>query len=65
MVDFAPVPEPSSTPTQKLTVQMPRLSVCLELEAARDHLSVMIFQIRMRTLVFDWSACVRPMLFFK
>ncbi|XP_071819504.1 intermembrane lipid transfer protein VPS13A-like isoform X2 [Apostichopus japonicus] len=59
MVDFAPVPEPSSTPTQKLTVQMPRLSVCLELEAARDHLSVMIFQIRMRTLVFDWSACMR------
>ncbi|XP_071478587.1 intermembrane lipid transfer protein VPS13A-like, partial [Diadema antillarum] len=59
MVDFAPPPEPSTVPRQKIQVQVPRLEVHLELEENLDHVALLRLTCGFQGSVIDWSYNLR------
>ncbi|XP_030850036.1 vacuolar protein sorting-associated protein 13A [Strongylocentrotus purpuratus] len=59
MVDFAPPTEPTTTPRQKLTVQLPRFEAFMELEESLDHVALLRLTCGFHASVIDWSFNLR------
>ena len=58
MVDFAPPPEPSAVPRQKLTVKLPKFEGYLELEEAMEHVALLKLTCGVKASLMDWSGNV-------
>ncbi|XP_038059684.1 vacuolar protein sorting-associated protein 13A-like isoform X2 [Patiria miniata] len=54
MVDFGPAPDPSGA-KQKLTVQVPRVKILLELEEVQEYVAMLGIRSGLQATVCDWN----------